>query len=114
MLLTMNAQPCFEFGKVVATPAFLRAAQREIDETGRTDEAAEGLLIQLLTKHGLMDGGCLDTEDQQANLQALKDGSRIFSAFMLPRTQVKIWIITEALNDEEQRASTCLLLPEDY
>ena len=45
---------------------------------------------------------------------ALKDGSRIFSAYNLPRTGERLWIITEAEGDDGNRASTCVLLPDDY
>ena len=33
----------------------------------------------------------------------------ILSAFRL-KTGVKVWVLTEAVGDEEKRASTCLLL----
>ena len=41
------------------------------------------------------------------------DGSRILSAFRL-KTGVKVWVLTEAVGDDGKRASTCLLLPEEY
>jgi len=33
---------------------------------------------------------------------------------MLPITEVKIWIITDAVNDDGERASTTAMLPEEY
>lgn len=51
--------------------------------------------------------------DQKLNQEALKDGSRIFSAYMLP-TDVKIWCITTATDDDGKRESTCILLPDEY
>jgi len=53
------------------------------------------------------------THDMRANAEALRCGSRILSAYVLA-TGVKIWIITEAENDEGNRAATTLLLPEEY
>ena len=50
----------------------------------------------------------MDKEDQQANHQAVEEGSRVFSAYHLS-TGVKVWVITEA-----DRSSTSLLLPEEY
>ena len=52
-------------------------------------------------------------EDKAANDQALKDGSRILSSYNLSGNQ-KLWIITEAVGDDGQRESTCMLLPEEY
>ncbi len=33
---------------------------------------------------------------------------------LTPASGVKIWVITEAVNDEGNRSSTCILLPEEY
>jgi hypothetical protein len=48
------------------------------------------------------------TEDAQSNELALKDGSRLLSAYTLTGGE-KIWVITEA-----DRSSTTVLLPEEY
>ena len=53
-------------------------------------------------------------EDKQANEQALQDGSRIFSAYVLKTTGEKVWVITEAIDDQGRRAATTILLPEEY
>jgi hypothetical protein len=58
---------------------------------------------------------------------ALRDGSRIMSVYRLvspeklkatPRAKRSelptVWSITEAVGDDGRRASTCLLLPQDY
>jgi hypothetical protein len=49
----------------------------------------------------------------KANSNALKHGGRILSAYMLG-TGVKIWIITEATDDEDNRTATTILLPGEY
>jgi hypothetical protein len=63
---------------------------------------------QALRRHASGDWGEVDDHDWKANELALKDDSRLFSAY---RTAggTKFWIITEA-----DRSSTCVLLPEDY
>ncbi len=66
-----------------------------------------------LSKHLSGDWGKVDAEDWSLNDQALLDGSRILSAYQTLRG-VKIWIITEAVGDDGRRASTCILLPDEY
>lgn len=44
----------------------------------------------------------------QANENALKSGARLFSAYTLA-TEARLWVITEA-----DRASTTMLLPQEY
>ena len=46
--------------------------------------------------------------DRGANEQALQDDARIFSVYATSKG-VKLWVITEA-----DRASTCILLPDEY
>jgi hypothetical protein len=61
-----------------------------------------------LARHAHGDWGNCDPEDAAANDAALIQGTRIFSVYY-DRCGNKFWIITEA-----DRASTCVLLPEDY
>lgn len=56
--------------------------------------------------------GDLDDEDKRANEQALKHGGRILSAYNVGKG--RLYVITEAVDDRGIRASTCLLLPEEY
>ena len=90
-------KPLFDLGQVVATPGALEAFQ----EAGQSP-------AEFLSRHVRGDWGVVDEHDQQANTDALQDGSRILSAYVLT-TGVKIWIITEA-----DRSSSCCLLPEEY
>jgi hypothetical protein len=55
----------------------------------------------------------LDGTDAALNDGALQDGSRLLSAYHL-KTGVKIWVITEAADDEGNRSATTLLLPDEY
>jgi hypothetical protein len=53
-------------------------------------------------------GWALAAQDQLANLEAVRDGTRVFSAYEL-LDGTCIWIITEA-----DRSVTTILLPEEY
>lgn len=90
-------RPRFLLGHVVATPGALAA----LTASGQTPD-------EFLDRHISGDWGDLCAEDQQANEVAIQDGNRILSAYTL-RSQVKIWIITEA-----GFSSTALLLPSEY
>jgi hypothetical protein len=88
-------KPLFQLGQIVATPGAL-----ELLESKAPNE--------FIARHVSGDWGDLCDEDRQANNEALKDGSRIFSSYDLNDGQ-KIWVITEA-----DRSSTTLLLPSEY
>lgn len=90
-------EPKFEVGQTVATPGALKAV-------GRSDASFTALLM----RHVCGDWGDLSPEDARANDEALTNGDRILSAYVLS-TGVKVWVITEA-----DRSSTCILLPEEY
>jgi hypothetical protein len=94
--------PKFELGQVVATPGCLDAL-REAGQTVR----------EIVARHLRLEQGLLGEDDHQANQMSLTDGSRILSAYRLT-TGVKVWVLTEAVGDDGKRASTCLLLPEEY
>jgi hypothetical protein len=96
----MNAKFCL--GKVVATPGAIEA----LEQAGQSPDF-------FLDKHLNRDWGQVDAEDWKANDQALADGSRILSAYGTLKG-VTIWIITEATDDDGNRASTCILLPDEY
>lgn len=96
------SRPLFSLGQVVATPGALRCL------------AAAGISpLELLEKHIQGEWGDLGPQDYAANQRALTDGSRILSAYSLGNGQ-RIWIITEAQDDNGIRNSTCLLLPGEY
>lgn len=92
----------FDLGQVVSTPGALEALQ----STGQSP-------WELLAQHIRGDWGIVSDEDKAANDQSLQDGSRILSAYLL-NDGTKLWIITEAVGDNGKRASTCLLLPDEY
>ena len=92
----------FGLGQVVATAGALQALR----EAGQQPS-------EFLDRHIMGDWGDLDDEDKALNEAALSDGSRILSSYKT-RTGTKLWAITEATGDDGRRASTCLLLPEEY
>lgn len=92
-----NRQARFPLGRILATPGALDALAED-REASRT----------ILGRHALGDWGDVPPEDKDMNDQALTNGSRLLSAYTLA-TGVKVWIITEA-----DRASTTILLPEEY
>jgi hypothetical protein len=92
-----EGESLFELGQVVATPAALEAL-----------EAADESSLLYLSKHARGDWGELCPEDLEQNERALKEGSRLMSAYTTSKDQ-KIWIITEW-----DRSVTTILLPDDY
>jgi hypothetical protein len=75
-----------------------------------TLEAAKADIIDLVERHVAKDWGDLSDDDKRLNDDALHDGSRILSAYILP-TDVKIWIITEATDGNGERTA---LFREEY
>ena len=91
-----------QLGRIVATPGVLAA----MTDTGEIP----GTFLQ---RHQIGDWGQLDHEDLHANELALASGSRILSAYLL-NDGTKIYVITEAVGDDGERQSTCVLLPDEY
>jgi hypothetical protein len=89
--------PLFPLGRMVATPGALAL----LDYAGVN---ASTLLVQ----HQNGDFGDLDEADRVANANAIRNHTRILSAYVLARGE-RIWIITEA-----DRSVTTLLLPSEY
>ena len=95
--------PLFKLGQVVATPGAIDSLEK-----------AQQTPWEFLSRHVAGDWGVVDAEDAEANNQALKDGSRLLSAYILKDGKTKIWVITEAEDDHGNRAATTLLLPSEY
>jgi hypothetical protein len=96
------SKPDFSLGKLLATTAVLKAS-----------EEAKVNIINLFERHIAKDRGDLSDDDKRLNDEALHNGSRILSAYILP-PDVKIWIITEGTDEKGERAATTALLPEEY
>ena len=86
----------FSLGRTVQTPY----AKEELHRLNYSP-------LDLLRRHMSGDWTEMDVEDQQSNREAIIEGSRIFSAYIIQG--VKFWVITEA-----DRSSTTILLPSEY
>lgn len=95
-------RPKFSLGQLVATPGALRA----LEESGQSPGF-------FLDRHIAGDWGEVDAHDQQANDQALVDGSRLLSAYKTLKGE-RLWVITEATDDQGRRSATTILKPSKY
>jgi hypothetical protein len=89
--------PLFSLGRTVATPGALAL----LDHAGVNAST-------LLVRHQNGDFGDLDEADRVANANAIRNHTRLLSAYVLG-CGIRVWIITEA-----DRSVTTLLLPEEY
>lgn len=89
--------PLFSLGDIHIT----KRADAELDARAVTSAT-------LLERYVTGDWSNLSAEDVKANWAAIHDGGRILASYRIAPT-VRIWIITEA-----DRASTTILLPDEY
>jgi hypothetical protein len=89
--------PLFRLGDIYITPG----AQAALTAHAVTPAT-------LLDRHVTGDWSNLSLDDIKANRDAVADGARVFSSYHIA-PKVRVWIITEA-----SRASSTILLPEDY
>ena len=101
-MIAINDVPLFQPGQLVGTPGAIEELEKANQDVS-----------EFLSLHLAGDWGVVDADDKKANDEALRDGSRILSAYLL-KTGVKIWIITEAADDNGKREVTTVLLPEEY
>ena len=94
--MVAKSEPLFSLGQVVATPGCLEILKKH----GRVP-------AEFLQKHVKGDWGVVDSEDAQLNQDAVREGSRILSAYEVG--DERIWVITEW-----DRSVTTLLLPSEY
>jgi hypothetical protein len=92
----------FHPGQIVATPGALEALQN----AGQT---SHGFLVRHLSG----DWGDLDDDDRSLNDAAVIDGSRILSAYTTRKWE-RIWIITEAADDQGRCLATTILLASQH
>ncbi|MBF4481718.1 hypothetical protein [Dehalococcoides mccartyi] len=102
-LFVINA--VFNTGQIVATRGVFNLACEN-------PEFAQ-FIQKSLNRHVKGDWGDVDDEDKQTNDQALKQGTRLLSAYnddRFPKNGVaSIWVITEA-----DRSATTILFPDEY
>ena len=92
-----NLPVCFQLGELVATPGALEA----LEHAGQSP-------LEFLDRHRKGDWGEVCPEDWALNDEALKEGTRLLSAYRTVKDE-RLWIITEA-----DRSCTTILLPEEY
>lgn len=92
----------FPLGQLSATPGALQA----IAKSGQTIDF-------FLHRHRSGDWGDVCPGDLKLNDAALNNGGRILSAYRTLKG-TKLWVITEAADDDGHRAATTILLPEEY
>ena len=102
MSLNETTKAKFHPGQIVATPGALEALQN----AGQTPH-------EFLVRHLSGDWGDLDDEDRSLNDAAVIDGSRILSAYTTRKGE-RLWIITEASDDQGRRLATTILLASEY
>ena len=93
-----NVKKCtvtFSLGRFVATPNALNTIPNPE-------------IMRALARHHFGDWGEVSKGDWKLNIQALTEGTRLFSVYR-SAGGIKFWIITEA-----DRSVTTILLPEDY
>ncbi|WP_324665142.1 hypothetical protein VLL09_01345 [Dehalococcoides mccartyi] len=102
-LFVINA--AFNTGQIVAT--------RGVYDLACENPEFARFIQKSLNRHVKGDWGDVDEEDKQSNNQAMKQGTRLLSAYIdnrFPQNGVAtIWIITEA-----DRSSTAILFPDEY
>ena len=101
-MTTTIGRPKFNLGQILATPGALEA----LEESGQNVQF-------FLARHVRGDWGEVDAEDQQANDQALVNGSRLLSAYRTLKNE-RLWMITEAADDDGHRVASTILRPEEY
>lgn len=97
-----TSKPKFHLGQVLATPGAIEALQQSDQLPG-----------EFLSRHVAGDWGEVCADDKALNDESLIDGSRILSAYRTSRND-RLWIITEAADDEGHRCCTTILLPSEY
>jgi len=100
--MSMKQSVKFDLGQTVSTPGALEAL-------GQNNSNG----LEYLQRHATGDWGIVCEEDKEANEEALQSGARLLSAYFLP-DETKLWIITEAKDDDGNRQATTFLLPEEY
>ena len=96
------AKAKFPLGQLLATPGALDA----LAESGQSP-------AEFFVRHVQGDWGDMSSDDKELNELSLKDGSRLMSAYRTNKG-TKLWVITEAADENGHRVCTTCLLPDEY
>ena len=97
-----NGTSKFPLGRLLATPGALAV----LEEARQTP-------LEFIARHAHGDWGDVCADDKQANEDALVDGSRLLSSYKTSNGE-KLWVITEAQDDNGQRGATTILRADEY
>lgn len=101
-LRRLVGKPLFDLGRLVATPGALELLKK-----------AQFHPARLLQRHQCGDWGELCPADIAANDQALLNGGRLLSVYLVDG--IRLYVITEAVNEAtECREISTILLPSEY
>jgi hypothetical protein len=98
----MRLEARFPLGRLAATPGALEA----LEASGQEPDF-------FIARHLGGDWGEVNEEDQKLNDEAVRDGSRLLSVYTTLK-EVRLYVITEAADDNGHRAATTILLPDEY
>lgn len=104
-----NAErPLFELGQLLSTPGAMRVL-----------DALDLTTFWLVEQHRHGEWGDLGDDDKALNDQALLNGGRIFSAYVIANpaqgASTRLYVITEAVNEATgRRDSTTVLRADEY
>ncbi len=93
-----------QYGQILAT----RGVADDMEE----DPRFRAELAQAFAKYQGGDWGVVCREDWQQNDESLISGDRILAAY--ETSHGRIWIITEAEDDNGRRSATTFLYPSEY
>jgi len=97
MITNQTHTKLFPLSQIVATPLCLHVISEAVQHP-----------VDFLRRHLAGDWGDLSDEDKRLNDEAVKDESRILSAYKTTRGD-RVWLISEA-----DRSATTILLPSEY
>ena len=91
----------FKLGRLVATLG--------VSVKMESDTDFKKFVLESVEKYTSCDWGNTCYEDKRANDDAVKNGERILAVYIYPKSDEKIWIITEW-----NRSVTTILFPNEY
>ncbi len=99
-----------QIGKVYAT----KGVSGDIEQNKKFRE----FINISINRHINKDFGEMEEEDIESNKKAINNGNRIFSSYKIDENlnneNEKLWIITEAENENKERKYTTILYPKEY
>ena len=93
-------------------------ATKGVSEDAEKNENFREFINISINRHINKDFGEMEEEDIESNKESIINGSRIFSSYKIDKKlnneNDKLWIITEAENENKEREYTTILYPKEY